>query len=140
MSKKKKKAGRELPVLQKPKKPKYDCNECAGYCCSYDLIEITKADAARLAKHHGLPVEEAKRKFTKPEKRDGKEILALRHREDFVYSTTCMFLHPKKRICTVYSARPGVCRSYPHGDTCGYFQFLMWEREHQDDPDFVATT
>jgi len=37
----------------------------------------------------------------------------------------------------VYEARPAVCREYPDGIRCGYFEFLMFEREHQDDPDLV---
>ena len=48
-----------------------------------------------------------------------------------------MFLDLKTRRCTVYEARPAVCRDYPDRPRCGYYDFLKWEREFQDDPDFV---
>ena len=40
----------------------------------------------------------------------------------------------------IYEARPGVCRAYPDGLRCGYYEFLMFEREQQGDDTFVATT
>ena len=64
----------------------------------------------------------------------------LRHRKDKVFDSTCMFLDQDKRRCTVYEARPGVCRKYPDSLRCGYYEFLKFERAHQDDPDFVAVT
>jgi len=135
MSKKK-----ELPILQSAKraKPKFDCLACPGKCCTYDLIEVTRADVQKLAKHHGLDFGAALQRFTKEAKQDGKTITILRHRKDDVYDTACRFLHPVRRICTIYDARPQVCHDYPHGQTCGYFNYLMWERKHQDDPEFVA--
>ena len=38
-------------------KPKYDCSKCPGYCCSYPVIQVTKRDAMRIAKHFGLSLE-----------------------------------------------------------------------------------
>jgi hypothetical protein len=32
-----------------------------------------------------------------------------------------------------------VCRDYPNGSRCGYYDFLKFERKHQDDPDFVPS-
>ena len=29
----------------------FDCMKCSAYCCSYDHIEVRKADVKRLAKH-----------------------------------------------------------------------------------------
>jgi hypothetical protein len=40
----------------------------------------------------------------------------------------------------VYEARPHTCRGYPYGARCGYYEFLKFEREHQADESFVATT
>ena len=37
-------------------------------------------------------------------------------------------------------ARPAVCRQYPDSPRCGYYEFLKFERAHQDDPDFIALT
>ncbi|MEP7339345.1 MAG: YkgJ family cysteine cluster protein [Acidobacteriota bacterium] len=132
------KAGRQLPVLQQKAKNKFDCWECPGRCCTYDLIEITAADIRRLARRHDLTEEVARKRFTKQaDDNEGKTLTVLKHREDDVYETACMFLHPKKRVCTVYDSRPGVCRQYPYGNTCGYYQFLTWERKRQGDPDIV---
>jgi len=116
-------------------KPKYDCTKCPGYCCSYDWIQASERDIKRLAKHFGLTVDVARERFTKPAD-DGK-IRILRHRKDHVYKSNCMFFDQKKRQCTVYESRPWVCRAYPTESKCGYFDFLMWEREQQGDDDFV---
>jgi hypothetical protein len=39
----------------------------------------------------------------------------------------------------VYEARPNVCRKYPYGNKCGYYEFLKFEREHQADDEFVPS-
>jgi hypothetical protein len=114
-------------------KPAYDCSRCPGYCCSYDLIEVGARDLARLARHHGIGVREAERRFTKRD--SGKRV--LRHKEDRVYRSTCLFFDQDERRCGVYASRPAVCRSYPEGPRCGYWDFLAWEREQQDDDEFV---
>ena len=41
------------------------------------------------------------------------------------------------RRCTVYEARPEVCRAYPGGSHCGYYNFLSFERRVQEDPDHI---
>ena len=117
---------------------KYDCTRCPAYCCSYPLIEIGKRDIARLAKHFGLAYEQAEDRFTKYDA--GEKVRALRHRNDDVFDTVCVFLDAKARSCTVYEARPGVCRDYPDSPRCGYYEFLKFEREQQGDPAFIATT
>ena len=43
----------------------YNCAKCPGYCCSYPLIQLTKRDVERLAKHFKLSFEAARKKFTK---------------------------------------------------------------------------
>ena len=63
----------------------------------------------------------------------------LRHRKDDVFKSVCQFLDRKERRCTIYKARPHICRAYPTGK-CGYWEFLKIERETQDDPDFIALT
>jgi len=114
---------------------KYDCTKCPGYCCSYDWIQVGERDIKRLAKHFGLTLEVARERFTKLAD-DGK-IRILRHRKDHVYKSNCMFFDQKKRQCGVYEARPSLCRAYPAEGKCGYYDFLMWEREQQGDDDFV---
>jgi hypothetical protein len=118
----------------------YDCSKCPGYCCSYPRIEVKDRDVERLAKHFGLSFEEAERKFTRWYSSDeGKERI-LRHQKDEVYGTMCRFFDTDARRCTVYEARPTVCRQYPNGSKCGYYDFIRFERKHQDDPDFVPLT
>jgi Fe-S-cluster containining protein len=116
----------------------YDCLKCPGYCCSYDLIEVGKRDVARLAKHFELDYQQAEDRFTKYD-RDEK-VRTLRHQKDKLFGKICMFFDTRKRQCTVYEARPGLCRDYPAESRCGYFEFLKFEREHQDDPTWIALT
>jgi hypothetical protein len=119
-----------------PVRLQYDCAKCPGYCCTYTDIEIGKRDIARLAKHFGLDFATAEQRFTKPHRKTGAPL--LRHRADKIFQTACMFLDLEKRRCTIYAARPGVCRKFPDSRRCGYYDFLKFEREQQGDPDFVA--
>ena len=116
----------------------YDCSKCPGYCCSYPLIEVTRSDIARLARHHGLDYEAAEERFTLYD-RDEK-VRGLRKRKDEYFGSVCRFFDPKERRCTVYEARPEACRDYPYARSCGYYQFLKFERTLQDDKTFVAMT
>jgi len=115
----------------------YDCAKCPGYCCSYPVIEVTQQDLERLAAHHGIAVAEAGRRFTK--KAHGYDRV-LRRKKDEHYGKICRFFDQEKRRCTVYEARPAICRTFPGGSRCGYYDFLAFERRKQDDPEFVATT
>src|SRR5918996_174916 len=119
-------------------RPKYHCLKCPGYCCSYGEIEITERDIARLARHFGIDFDRAVARYAKYDKQ--KNIWMLRHRKDHIFESTCLLFDQEKRRCTVYEARPGVCRKYPDTPRCGYYDFLKFEREQQDDPDFIATT
>ncbi len=95
------------------------------------------ADVTRLAAHFGLSPEAARRKFTKKGEEPGEVV--LRHRPDEVYGTACRFLDRQTRRCTVYDARPGICRLFPATVRCGYYDFLSFERRAQEDPEFVPT-
>ncbi len=129
------KNGKAFPI---PVRTKYSCSKCPAYCCSYPEIEVTTRDIERLAKHFGVSYREAEERYTK---HDAKEkVQLLRHREDKVFDSVCMLLDQKTRRCTVYHARPGVCRNYPDSPRCGYYEFLKFERAHQDDPKFIALT
>ena len=114
---------------------RYDCSKCPAYCCSYDSIAITKTDLKRLAKHFGVDEDVAEKRYTKIS--DGEVV--LRHKKDKIYGTVCMFLDSKTRRCTVYDARPKVCKAYPEFPTCGYYEFLKWERRQQGDEEFVPS-
>ena len=119
----------------KKRKPHYDCSKCPGYCCSYSRIAVQDSDIERLAKHFGLSTAAARKKFTYHYVTKELDEQLLRHRKDHVYTSTCMFFDQKLRRCTVYEARPGVCRKYPEDRVCGYYQFLKFERSQQGDDD-----
>jgi len=121
------------------KKIQYDCSKCPGYCCSYPRIEVKKRDLERLARHFGVTTEVAARRYTRIYDDDGKPERILRHQKDTVYGSICRFFDTTERRCTIYEARPGVCREYPNGSRCGYYTFIQFERKHQDDPDFIPS-
>ena len=116
--------------------PQYNCSKCPGYCCSYPVIGLTKHDVKRLAKHFGLSFRKAKAKYTVP--RDD-EKFTMRRKADVHFGKVCQFFDTEERRCTIYEARPSTCRTYP-GGRCGYYDFLMFERNTQDDPEHVAST
>ena len=115
----------------------YNCSKCPGYCCSYPIIPLKKRDVQRLADHFGLSFEDARRKFTKP---DGDEPFAMRRKADEHFGKICRFFDTDARRCTIYTARPTICREYPGGKSCGYYDFLLSERQSQEDPDHIAST
>ena len=127
-----------FPIPIKAANIKYSCEKCPGYCCSYPAIEVTPRDIERLARHLDLTYAQAEERLTKSDRKDG--VRLLRHQKDEVFSTVCVLFDKEERRCTVYPARPGVCRAYPDSPRCGYYEFLKFERAHQDDPDFIAIT
>src|SRR6185369_15875649 len=86
----------------------FNCSKCPAYCCSYDRIEVTRRDVRRLAKHFGVTDEQAEKRFTKIAYGDR----VLRHKKDHIFKSVCQFLDSDARRCTIYNARPGVCRIY----------------------------
>jgi len=131
------KNGKPFPIPVRAKTVRYSCDKCPAYCCTYTDIEITKFDVERLGRHFDLGYREAAKRFTKTDS-EGKTL--LRHRKDRIFDSACMFLDQEKRQCSVYHARPGVCRKFPDSTRCGYYEFLKFEREQQGDDEFVALT
>ena len=119
-------------------KPQFNCVKCPAYCCSYAEIGATDADIRRLAKHFGIDPEKARKKFTK-KSQDGKTRI-LRHQKDEHYGTVCQFLDTETRNCTVYHARPRICRDFPGTRRCGYYDFMLFERRLLEDKDYISTT
>ncbi|MCA1592372.1 MAG: YkgJ family cysteine cluster protein [Acidobacteria bacterium] len=112
----------------------FDCNKCPAYCCSvYERVQVTKRDITRLAKHFVVSFETARRRYTKLHA--GERV--LRRVADEIFPETCMFLDQKKRACTIYHARPAVCREYPDRSRCSYYDLLQFERRQQDDPNVI---
>jgi Fe-S-cluster containining protein len=119
---------------------KFKCDQCPGYCCTHARIAVSDHDIARLAKHFGITSDAARKRFTYTYSAadvTGEQI--LRHQKDSIYASVCKLFDRERRQCTVYAARPHVCRKYPYGDTCGYYNFLKFERDFHDDPDFVPS-
>src|SRR5512132_1661728 len=98
-----------VTVAAKAAKPsvKYSCAKCPGYCCSYTEIEITRRDVERLARHFDMSYRAAEARFTKT---NAKGVMMMRHRKDTIFDSVCAQFDQEKRRCTVYEARPGVCR------------------------------
>lgn len=112
----------------------FDCSKCPAYCCSiYERVQVTKRDVNRLAKHFNVSVETAAKRYTKMR---GEERI-LRRRKDKIFPEACIFLNQETRGCTIYHARPAVCREYPDRKRCAYYDLLQFERRQQDDPDTV---
>ena len=88
---------------------------------------------------HGLnhPVARAVEKQSTKRAPDGSRV--FRHRKDHIYKSMCVFFDQDERRCTVYKARPHVCRQYPNGNKCGYYDFIRFERSHQDDEEFIPS-
>jgi Fe-S-cluster containining protein len=130
-----------IPIVSQPSaapRISYNCAKCPGYCCSYALIEVGKRDIARLARHFGVTYQQAEKRYVKFDRAE--KVWSLRQQKDEHFGRICALFDTEKRRCTVYEARPGVCRQYPEASKCGYYEFLRFEREQQGDPEFIATT
>jgi uncharacterized protein len=112
----------------------YDCSKCPAYCCSiYDRVQVTRRDIKRLAKHFGLDDEIAQKRFTTTWQ--GEQI--LRRKADPIFGKACRFLDPGTRRCTIYDARPLVCREFPDHERCAYYDLLEFEKVQQGDDTVV---
>lgn len=116
---------------------KYDCLKCPGYCCSYPVIEVKDSDARRIARHFDLALDAAEKRFFKSS-HGYKRV--MRRKADKHFGRICQFFDTEARRCTIYHARPFACRDYPGEDNCGYWDFLAFERNAQEDEDYVSTT
>ena len=116
-----------------PIKLSYNCEKCPGWCCAYEHVPVTARDLTRIAKHFDISEDVAAKRYTKII--DGE--LGMRHRKDHVYKSICAFFDQEARRCGAYGARPTICRTYPSGSSCGYYDFLVFERDQQGDESFV---
>lgn len=115
----------------------YDCLKCPGYCCSYPVIEVKDRDAVRIARHFGLSLKAAEKKFFKSAQ-GYKRV--MRRKKDVHFGKICRFFDTSERRCTIYDARPRACRAYPGEGRCGYYDFLSFERSGQEDETYISTT
>ena len=107
----------------------YNCRECPAFCCSvYPRVRVEKEDIERLAEHFEISFEEAEKRFTK---QCGDERV-LRRKKDALLGETCKFLDPETRGCTIYEARPEICRTYPDRPRCVYYDLWKFEEGLQE--------
>jgi Fe-S-cluster containining protein len=92
-------------------------------------VQVTKRDINRLAKYFGVTVEAATERYTKMHSNER----VLRRKKDPLLGQACQFLDHETRGCTIYHARPAVCREYPDRSRCVYYDVLQFERQQQDD-------
>ena len=115
-------------------KATYDCVDCPAYCCSvYERVQVSPRDIRRLAKYFEVTEELATTRYTKMYEKER----VLRRKKDPLFGEACQFLNPETRGCTIYHARPSVCRDFPNTKRCAYYDLLTFEREQQDDPKAV---
>jgi Fe-S-cluster containining protein len=108
----------------------FDCSKCPAFCCAiYERVQVSKRDLNRLAKYFELTVEATTERYTKMH--SGERV--LRRKKDPIFGQACQFLDRETRGCTIYHARPEVCREYPNRTRCAYYDLLQFEREQQDD-------
>jgi Fe-S-cluster containining protein len=108
----------------------YNCERCPAFCCAvYERIAVTRRDIARLARYFAVTIEEATKRFTKLYA--GERV--LRRSRDPLFGQACMFLDRQTRRCSIYHARPQVCRDYPARSRCVYYDVLKFEQRQQDD-------
>jgi uncharacterized protein len=123
---------KDVPVG--PERSYYNCSDCPAYCCSiYERVQVTKRDIQRLAKHFKVDYETAAQRYTTTWR--GERI--LRRKADPIFGKACKFLDPIKRQCTIYHARPLVCRDFPSRVRCAYYDLLQFERAQQGDRSVV---
>jgi Fe-S-cluster containining protein len=114
--------------------PAYDCGKCPAYCCSiYERVQVKPSDLRRLAKYFDLTLDQARERFTK---QHGDERI-LRRKADPILGEACRFLDSETRGCTIYHARPAICREYPGTKRCVYYDVLKFEQNSQDDEDVL---
>ena len=90
--------------------------------------------------YRGSSLEKFIRRYVVEDGEDKGEVeYILKHRKDHIYATICQFFDQDERRCTIYESRPSVCREYPDGKVCGYYNFLKFERKHQDDKEFIPS-
>ena len=129
------KKSKPFPV---PVRVSFSCKKCPAYCCTYEEIPVKVRDIARLARHFGIDEAQVEARYTRLDSSGAKRV--LRVRKDTIFKLACVFLDRETRRCTVYEERPAICRDFPGGSRCGYYDFLKFERYHQDDPEFIALT
>lgn len=130
-------SGHNAP-MRKKLRVLYNCSNCPAWCCTYPRVEVNNPDIERLAAFFGLSRTATIKRHLRKDSESGRFLLKQRRDEHFDHA--CKFLDKTTRMCKVYEARPLACRRYPGTARCGYYDFLMAERDRQRDDSLIATT
>lgn len=111
----------------------YDPNRCdrcvKSDCCHIDRIHLNDAERRRILEHLGLEdtPKNNKRYFDDDDDLAGYYTHVMKHSGDPAH---CIFLKPVKGImrCSIYEARPQVCRDYDAGYCTEYSKLLPKKR------------
>ena len=82
----------------------FECLHCGRCCCFFDPIAITVRDAERISRYLDITMEQFLEKFAKKTNASDSGLSLLSH--------PCVFFR-EGTGCTVYEARPMICRMYP---------------------------
>jgi uncharacterized protein len=83
---------------------KLDCLACPSFCCFLGWVDVSPEEVRRLADFLGMTSEEFERMHVLGFTPAGEKLIKKGQQ-------VCQFLG-EDRKCTVYDARPQVCRSY----------------------------
>lgn len=108
---------KKQPESPSEKKPwyanglKFECTQC-GRCCggAPGFVWVNASEIAAMAEENGsASVEEFEDEYVR-------KVGARKSLREFE-NGDCVFLHPEKRTCTLYSTRPRQCRTWPFWDS-----------------------
>lgn len=125
---------------------KFDCGDCLAFCCAvYPAVSVDDRDARRLAAHFDLPLMIVLDLHTTTLVEGGKSSTILKRKFDPAFGECCTFLDTTARRCTIYDARPDVCREFPSvraappgaEGRCCYYDTYRYLRNEAGDPDLV---
>ena len=119
----------------------YDCAACPAVCCTvYEAVSLDDRDARRLASHLGMTADIFLALYAR---RGPRGETVLKRKADAASGTgeCCTFLDTEARRCTVYDARPDVCRDFPVRGAqaagaegrCCYYDVLTYVRKESGD-------
>ena len=98
--------GRKLRTLSEEDRFSFVCDQC-GRCCSKPTIPLSPYDILKISDYYGITPREFLEDFTvwAPAAESGIPVVLLKTEPRCPFS--------RDRLCTVYDARPFLCRSYP---------------------------
>ena len=107
---------RRLKRIAQEIEEQIDCTACAN-CCRVATVKMMERDVDKLARYLGIPPKRFLAEYTETSEEEG---LFLKRN-----AAGCVFLD--QNLCSVYDARPGACRQFPHlTGGAGSLQSRLW--------------